>query len=89
VESDPVKVQAVLLAAAASLPIVLKDPEPLVFFSSFSQDGLLFTMHVWLADPFYGKLVVQSEVNAAVWEAFKRADIRMPPIKPVMVHTPA
>ena len=88
VDSDTVQVKQLLLDVANQLDIVLKDPEPLVFFSSFNQDGLVFTLHVWLADPFLGKLVVLSEVNAAVWEAFKQADIRLPPIKPTFVQWP-
>ena len=88
VDSDPLQVQKLLLDVASRLDIVLKDPEPLVFFSSFNQDGLVFTLHVWLSDPFLGKLVVLSEVNAAVWDAFKQAEIHLPPVKPVLVQTP-
>jgi small-conductance mechanosensitive channel len=88
IDSNPEQVQALLVEAASQVDLVLQDPAPMVFFSGFSQEGLLFTLQVWFADPFYGRLMVQSKVNQAVWDAFKRADIHLPPVKPVLIQQP-
>jgi small-conductance mechanosensitive channel len=81
-DSNPAQVQQLLCSAAASVPKVLDEPAPQAFFSSFSQDGLVFTLHCWVADPQQGKLQVQSDVNAAVWTALCEAGVALPPAKP-------
>jgi small-conductance mechanosensitive channel len=74
--------------AAASVPKVLPEPAPQAFFSSFGQDGLVFNLHCWVADPQQGKLQVLSEVNAAVWAALRQAGVELPPSKPVLLQAP-
>lgn len=86
-ESDVAQVQALLSAAAASVPLVLSDPAPRAYFSQFNADGLLFQLHVWVADPQQGKLTVLSDVNAAVWSALQQAGVQVPPAKPALSAT--
>jgi len=83
-DSDVTQVQALLCAAAASVPDVLDEPAPRAFFSQFSADGLLFQLHVWVADPQQGRLSVLSEVNKAVWAALQQAGVQLPPAKPAL-----
>jgi len=83
-DSDVTQVQALLCAAAASVPDVLDEPAPRAFFSQFSADGLLFQLHVWVADPQQGRLSVLSEVNTAVWAALQQAGVQLPPAKPAL-----
>jgi small-conductance mechanosensitive channel len=83
-DSDVTQVQALLCAAAASVPDVLDEPAPRAFFSQFSADGLLFQLHVWVADPQQGRLSVVSEVNTAVWAALQQAGVQLPPAKPAL-----
>jgi len=87
-DSDPAQVQQILCTAAASVPKVMPDPAPQAFFSSFGQDGLVFNLHCWVADPQQGKLQVLSEVNAAVWAALRHAGVGLPPSKAVSAQLP-
>ena len=81
-DSDPAQVQQLLCTAAASVPKVLQEPAPQAFFSSFGQDGLVFNLHCWVADPKQGVPQVLSEVNTAVWAALQQAGVQLPPAKP-------
>ena len=83
-DSDPAQLQKLLCTAAATVPKVLAEPAPQAFFSSFGQDGLVFTLHCWVADPQQGKLQVLSEVNTAVWAALQQAGVQLPPAKPAL-----
>ena len=87
-DSDPAQVQQLLCMAAASVPKVLPEPAPQAFFSSFGQDGLVFNLHCWVADPQQGKLQVLSELNAAVWAALRQAGVELPPSKAVLLQAP-
>ena len=88
-ESDVARVQSLLCQAAVRVPQVLSDPPPRAFFSQFTADGLVFSLHFWVADPEQGKWTILSEVNAAVWAALQQAGVQLPPSKPVLVYPPS
>lgn len=75
--ADPRKVHAVLLEIARSQPSVLKNPEPFVYFSGFSDTGLTFEIRIFLAD-IGASTPVQNDIRFAIVEAFEREGIDMP-----------
>ena len=76
--SDPHRVRAAAIAATASVPRVLKDPEPTCHLSNFGDSSLDFTLRFWIRDPNDGLGSVRSAVMLAVWDAFKRDGIEFP-----------
>jgi small-conductance mechanosensitive channel len=89
VDSDVEHVQAVLCQAALQVPQVLQDPPPQAYFTGFTQDGLVMTLHLWVADLQLGKQVVLSEVHKHAWAAMKKAGIELPPTKPALAPVAA
>jgi small-conductance mechanosensitive channel len=76
--SNEQTVKEVLLAAALSCARVLKDPEPTVLLYSFEEGALKFKLNFWINDPELGQQNVLSEVNFAVLEGVKKAQLQMP-----------
>jgi small-conductance mechanosensitive channel len=76
--SDPHRVRAAAIAAAASVPRVLKDPTPTCHLSEFGESSLDFTLRFWIRDPNDGLGTVRSAVMLAIWDAFKRDGIEFP-----------
>lgn len=75
--TDPRKVHAMLLDIARSHPMVLKNPEPFVFFANFGESSLDFEIRFFLAD-ITGGLSVQNDIRFAIAEAFEREGIEIP-----------
>ena len=75
--TDPRKVHALLLDIARSHPMVLKNPEPFVFFANFGDSSLDFEIRLFLADITSG-LGVQNEIRFSIVEAFEREGIEIP-----------
>lgn len=75
--SDPVKVQQLLLDIARSNPMVLKSPEPFVLFRAFGASSLDFDLRVHLADITQSPLV-QNDVRFTVMRRFKEEGIEIP-----------
>ena len=67
------KVKAILEGIAASNPLVLDEPEPLIIFQSFSSNGMEMTFAVWHARENF--LAVKNSVFEAVKEAFDQEGI--------------
>ena len=88
VESDVVQVQALLCQAVAQVPQVLDDPAPQAFFTDFTQDGLVLTLHFWVNDLQLGRQAILSEVNLAIWAALQQAGVQLPPTKPALAWLP-
>jgi len=81
--TDPRKVHALLLDIARGHPMVLKNPEPFVFFANFGPTALEFEIRLFLADITSG-LTVQNDIRFAIVEAFatEGIDIPFPPRDP-------
>jgi small-conductance mechanosensitive channel len=76
--SDPHRVRAAAIAAAASVARVLKDPAPTCHLANFGDSSLDFTLRFWIRDPNDGLGAVRSSVMFALWDAFKRDGIEFP-----------
>jgi len=66
--ADPRRVHAVLLAVARAQPMVLKNPEPSVVFTSLADTAMMFEVRVFVAD-ILNSLGAQNEVRFAMVEA--------------------
>jgi small-conductance mechanosensitive channel len=75
--TDPRKVHGLLLDIARGHPMVLKNPEPFVFFANFGESSLDFEIRLFLADITSG-LTVQNDIRFAIIEAFEREGIEIP-----------
>ncbi|MGB8816990.1 MAG: mechanosensitive ion channel domain-containing protein [Rhizobiaceae bacterium] len=75
--TEPVKVQELLLEIARANPYVLKTPEPFVLFRAFGASSLDFDLRVHLADITQSPLV-QNDVRFTVIRRFKEEGIEIP-----------
>ncbi len=68
-----------LMAEAASgQRRVLADPAPKVLLTLFGDSSIQLELGFWIADPEEGKGGVTSDVNRAVWQAFRDNGIEIP-----------
>lgn len=75
--SDVDQVQALLLAAAAAQPRVLKAPAPSVLLVEILAYGLQFRLTYYIADPVNGQGNVRSDVNIAVLAGLRAAQVAL------------
>ncbi|MEP7065597.1 MAG: mechanosensitive ion channel domain-containing protein [Gemmatimonadota bacterium] len=73
-DSDLVEVKRVLQEAAAALPGRLSDRDPRVLLTEFADSAVTFEVLIWSEDPWNSR-VTRSNLNEAIWWAFKRAGI--------------
>ena len=78
--SDAEHVYQVLTEIARSHPLVLKNPEPFVLFSGFSETAMNFEIRVFLAD-ISGSSTVQNDIRFAILRGFNKEGIEI-------AHTP-
>jgi len=77
-DNDPEQAMALLLEAAHANPRVLADPAPAARLLAFGDNGIELELRVWIQDPEAGLVIVRSDVNLAIWRAFKAAGISIP-----------
>lgn len=75
--SDVELVKKILLEVALQHKLVLKSPEPEVFFMSFGDSSLDFLLRIWISDPKL-RLYIHSDINFAIVEAFRKHTIEIP-----------
>ncbi|MCF7822447.1 MAG: mechanosensitive ion channel [Mariprofundaceae bacterium] len=75
---DPEEAMALMLECAKASPRVQADPVPLTRLMEFGDNGILLELRIWIHDPENGLGGVRSEVNLAIWRAFKKAGITIP-----------
>lgn len=75
---DPEQAMAIMLEAALNSKRVLKTPEPVARLMGFGESGIDLELRVWLNDPEQGTAAVRSEINLAIWKAFKANHITIP-----------
>lgn len=75
---DPEEAMSLMLACAKASARVLDDPVPLTRLMEFGDNGMLLELRIWIRDPENGLGGVRSEVNLAMWKAFKNAGITIP-----------
>jgi small-conductance mechanosensitive channel len=64
--------------AAAAHPRVLADPAPRVFLTQFADSSINLELGLWIGDPEEGKGNIVSDVNFAIWRAFKEHGVAIP-----------
>lgn len=77
-QDDPEQAMALMLKCANASPRVLTTPEPTVRLMEFGENGIHLQLRVWIADMENGTASVKSEINLAIWRAFKANHISMP-----------
>ncbi len=74
--ADLRKVREVLLAAAHSVELVLKDPEPVILFDTFADSGINVFVAVWFKKENFWD--VKNELFIRIHESLKDAGISIP-----------
>ncbi|MGB4064373.1 MAG: mechanosensitive ion channel domain-containing protein [Azonexus sp.] len=64
--------------AAAAQERVLADPPPKVFLTQFADSSINLELGFWIDDPEKGKGNVVSDINFAIWRAFKENGVSIP-----------
>ena len=77
-DNDPEQALALLAAAARANPKVLAEPAPTTRLMAFGDNGIELELRVWLQDPEAGLGSVRSDINLAIWRAFKATGITIP-----------
>ena len=75
--SDIKLAQKVMLQAVEANPLVLKDPEPRVFFLSFGPSSLDFEVRVFLKD-LADRAPLTHELNISIEQALRTHNIQIP-----------
>lgn len=76
--ADIERAMAILVAAAQAQPRVLADPAPRAFVLAFADSGINLELGFWIADPENGAGPVRSDINLAIWKAFRAEGIEIP-----------
>lgn len=63
---------------ALSQPRVLADPRPRTLLLAFADNGINLELGFWIADPEEGTGIVRSDINLAIWRAFRENGIEIP-----------
>lgn len=75
---DPEEAMALMFECAKASPRVQDEPAPLTRLMEFGDNGIVLELRIWILDPENGLGGVRSEVNLAIWRAFKKAGITIP-----------
>jgi small-conductance mechanosensitive channel len=85
-DADPRLVCRLAIEVAAAAKRTIKGKPPNCILTEFAEAGMKFALTFWIADP-DGMDNVKSEVMLALWDAFKREDIRVPyPVRELIVR---
>jgi small-conductance mechanosensitive channel len=75
---DPELAMRLMDQAANASPRVIADPPPGCRLMGFGDNGIQLELRVWIADPENGVNNVRSDINLAIWRAFKANGITIP-----------
>ncbi|NWF39290.1 mechanosensitive ion channel [Mariprofundus sp. NF] len=75
---DPEEAMKLMLECAKASSRVQDNPVPLTRLMEFGDNGIVLELRIWILDPENGLGGVRSEVNLAIWRAFKKAGITIP-----------
>ena len=74
--SDPTdRAMEALRGAIADCPMILAEPEPILFISAFKDSSIEYTMHVWCKNEDYWP--VNFQMNELVRQSFERCGVHM------------
>ena len=74
---DPAEVIALLEATALQVPRVLPSPAPKALLLNYGDSAINYCLRFWIANPM-DNVGICSEVNQAIWRAFKQQGIEIP-----------
>jgi small-conductance mechanosensitive channel len=74
---DPAEVISLLEATARSVPRVLATPPPKGLLLRYGDSSIDYAVRFWIANPMHN-VSVCSEVQAAIWRAFRERGIEIP-----------
>ena len=77
-DSDIDAVMELLVRIATDHPRVLADPPPRAFLIQFADSSINLELGFWIDDPEEGKGNIVSEINLAIWHAFRENGISIP-----------
>lgn len=75
---DPELALQILESVAFCNPRVLTEPKPVSRLMGFGDSGIELELRFWITDPQQGVNNVRSDVNRAIWRAFKENNITIP-----------
>ena len=75
---DPELAMRLLEESANGQERVLADPEPVARLLGFGENGIDLDLRVWVRSPELGINNVRSDINLAIWRAFKAHGITRP-----------
>ncbi len=85
-DADPRQVCKLAIDIATAAPRAIKLKPPNCLLTEFAESGMKFSLTFWIADP-DGMDNVKSEVMLALWDVFKREDIRLPyPVREIRIR---
>jgi small-conductance mechanosensitive channel len=76
--SDLEKARELMLAAAADILRVLKDPKPACLLTGFGDNTVNLELRVWLNDPQHGIGSLKSDLLWGIWQRFREHGIELP-----------
>lgn len=77
-DSDVRKAIQLCLDAAASVPRILKSPEPVCLLIGFGDSSVDLQLRIWIGDAQNGVQNVKSAVLLEIWDLFKAHGIQIP-----------
>jgi len=77
-DDDPELAMQLLLQGAKANDRVITDPAPASRLMGFGDNGIELELRVWIEDPEQGVANVRSDINLAIWRAFKAHGITIP-----------
>lgn len=75
---DPEFALRLMEGIAREHPRILADPEPGARLLTFGENGMHLELRAWIEDPEAGVNNVRSELNLAIWRAFRSHGITIP-----------
>jgi len=77
-DDDPEQAMALMVEAAHASDRVIDEPAPTARLLNFGDNGIELELRVWISDPEAGIGNVRTDINLAIWRAFKAAGITIP-----------
>lgn len=75
---DPEKAMALMVEESGKHPRVLQDPPAVGRLLEFGDNGIGLELRIWINDPEQGVNNVRSDLNLAIWRAFRENNITIP-----------
>ncbi len=77
-DSDLELAMRLMVECAQAQERVMVDPPPRVMLTQFAESSINLELGFWVADPENGKMNAVSDINLAIWRAFRENGIQIP-----------